>query len=242
MLLVTLNLVAVFCKYYTSHPNAWGIIPQFELDGEKNIPTYFSSFILILSSILLFTISLVKKHERNKYTKHWRLLAFVFLYMSVDESAGLHEMFIYPLRDHFQLAGIFYFSWVIVGAAVVLILGLYYLRFLLELNPKLRLRMISAGMVYVGGALGVELLGGYYYDANGGHNLTYSLITTVEETLEITGVLILIHSLYSYLKRHLLKFTLQLGDEPQPGILKGDSNLLKQNSDYAEANKDLMAV
>lgn len=240
--LVILNLIAILCKYGTQHPNAWGIIPQFELDGEKNIPTYFSSFILLLSSLLLFVVALVKKKEQSMYTWRWRLLAFIFLYMSVDESAGLHEMFIYPLREHFHLTGILYFSWVIVGAAVVLGLGLYYLKFLIALEPKLRFRMICAGLLYVGGALGLELIGGYYYDLHGKDNLTYSLITTIEETLEIAGVMVLMHALHSYLKNHLSQFTLQISNDLQLEPEVFGKPQAKQNTIHSGAKKKPAAV
>ncbi|OKL41705.1 hypothetical protein [Pontibacter flavimaris] len=209
-ILVVLNIIAVSCKYLTDHPNAWGIIPQFELDNERNIPTYFSSFILLLSSFLLFTIAFMKQRQRDKYTWHWRLLAFVFLYMSVDESAGIHEMLIYPLRDNFNMGGIFYFSWVIAGGLLVLGLGIYYLRFLFSLEARLRKGLILAGTVYVGGALGVELFGGYYADTYGLDNLGYAMITTVEETLEIAGVLLLMSTLYSYLEQQLAFLRLNL--------------------------------
>ncbi|WP_266205376.1 hypothetical protein [Pontibacter kalidii] len=209
-ILVVLNTVAILCKYLTDHPNAWGIIPQFELDNERNVPTYFSSFILLLASVLLFTIAALKQRRKDKYTWHWRLLAIVFLYMSVDESAGIHEMLIYPLRDNFNMGGIFYFSWVIVGGLLVLGLGVYYLRFLFSLEPKLRNGLMLAGAIYVSGALGVELFGGYYADTYGLDNLAYAMITTVEETLEIVGILFLLTALYSYLEKQLTFLRLNL--------------------------------
>ncbi|TPE46051.1 hypothetical protein [Pontibacter mangrovi] len=225
-LLVLLNIVAIVSKHFTSHPNAWGLIPQFELDRERNIPTYFSSFILLLSSLLLFIVSVLKKRRQGKYTWHWRLLAFIFLYMSVDESAGVHEMFIYPLRDTFALGGVLYFSWVIVGGMLVLGLGLYYLRFLFSLAPKLRLKLMLAGVVYVSGALGVELLGGYYADTYGLDNFTYAFITTIEETLEITGIMIFITALYIYLEQELSSLRFNIGSG-EAGAGTGGSSYLK---------------
>ena len=203
VVLVVLNIIAIYCKHFTDHPNAWGIIPQFELDMERNIPTYFSSFILLLSSVLLFAVAELKRKQQDKHVWHWRLLSGIFLYMSMDESAGVHEMLIYPLRENFQLTGIFYFSWVIVGGLLVLGLGLYYLPFLFSLSARMRNGLMLAGAVYVSGALGVELFGGYYSDAYGEENFTYGLITTVEESLELAGVLMLMTVLYKHLVQQL---------------------------------------
>lgn len=203
VVLVVLNIIAIYCKHFTDHPNAWGVIPQFELDMERNIPTYFSSFILLLSSVLLFAVAELKRKQQDKHVWHWRLLSGIFLYMSMDESAGVHEMLIYPLRENFQLTGIFYFSWVIVGGLLVLGLGLYYLPFLFSLSARMRNGLMLAGVVYVSGALGVELFGGYYSDAYGEDNFTYGLITTVEESLELAGVLMLMTVLYKHLVQQL---------------------------------------
>ena len=59
-----------------------------------------------------------------------------------------------------------------------------------------RLRLIIAGMVYVTGALGMELVGGWHWDTfGGGDTLGYGAITTVEELLEVTGLALLIYAL-----------------------------------------------
>ena len=46
-----------------------------------------------------------------------------------------------------------------------------------------------------GGAIGVELIGGRYLELHGVENLTYAMITTVEESLEMAGVIIFIWAL-----------------------------------------------
>ena len=41
------------------------------------------------------------------------VLAVIFLYLSIDESAQIHELINPALTDSFNLGGVFYFSWVI---------------------------------------------------------------------------------------------------------------------------------
>jgi hypothetical protein len=55
--------------------------------------------------------------------------------------------------------------------------------------------MIVAGCVYVAGALGMELVGGAWAAKHGQDNLVYSLLTTVEEGLELTGLVLFIRTL-----------------------------------------------
>ena len=65
---------------------------------------------------------------------------------------------------------------------------LSYWRFLGHLPPTTRFRFILAGAVFVGGALGVELILGYWTDLHGSSNLGYAIIDWVEESMEMTGV------------------------------------------------------
>ena len=179
----------------------------FYMELEGNVPAYFSSIILLLSSCLLFIIATKMKAVGNVFNNHWKFLSFIFFYMSIDESSTIHEKFIKPLRDMFDLSGIFYFSWVIVGIVIVIIIGIIYFRFLFKLPNKTRNQFIIAASLYVGGAIGLELLGGYYSELYGEHTIYYSLIITIEESLEMFGIVVFINALLNFI--YLNKFKLQ---------------------------------
>jgi hypothetical protein len=53
----------------------------------------------------------------------------VFVFLSIDESAAIHEMAVEPMRRLFNAHGLLYFSWVILGAAFVTVLAILYIRF-----------------------------------------------------------------------------------------------------------------
>ena len=65
---------------------------------------------------------------------------------------------------------------------------------------------LLAGGLYIGGALGMEMIGGYYTDFYGKNNLTYALITCLEEVLEMTGIVVFIHGLLDYMRLYLKNF------------------------------------
>ena len=48
----------------------------------------------------------------------------------------------------------------------------------------------------------MELPGAYYSELYGRENLTYSLITTLEESLEMLGLILFIRALLDYLSTH----------------------------------------
>ncbi|MCZ0904903.1 hypothetical protein ON021_33910, partial [Microcoleus sp. HI-ES] len=109
-----------------------------------------------------------------------------------------------------HLGGIFYFVWVIPGAIFVAVTALAYLKFLRHLPRKTRDFFLLAGSIYVGGALGMEMVGGYYADAVGQRNLIYGLMVCVEEILEMVGVIVFIYALLSYIGSHLETIDLRL--------------------------------
>ena len=102
----------------------------FTLEGETNVPAWYSSSMLLLCSLLLVIIGVAKQHLGDRYTAHWILMAVIFLYLSLDEAAQLHEMAIKPFRSLFNARGFFYFAWIIPGAAFVGLFVLTYFKFL----------------------------------------------------------------------------------------------------------------
>ena len=139
--------------------NAGLFVRLFDLDREGNIPTFYSSSALLLCSALLAIIAFAKKKEDAPYRLHWKALAVIFLFLSLDEASQLHEKMHLPLLYVWSrlIANI----WVIFYAVFVVIFVLAYLRFLADLPRKTRNLFLVAGAIFVGGALGMELISGY---------------------------------------------------------------------------------
>lgn len=166
------------------------------MDSEHSLPAWFSSFLLLLCAIELALITRAKSQKSERFVKHWAFLAIFFFLMSIDESASIHELVIRPLRNAFDLRGVFYFSWVIPAFFVVAAIAIAYIPFFLHLPRKTALMFCLAGSLYVGGALGMELVGGYFADKYGYNHPAYILSATIEESLEIIGLLIFLATLF----------------------------------------------
>ena len=111
----------------------------------------------------------------------------------------MHELLIKPLRQYFHLSGILYFSWLIVLIPIVVILGIYFLKFLQHLSKETRNRFLLAGFLYLAGAVGIEMVGGYYSNHFGEDNMNYVLIVHLEEMLEMIGITFFIQSILNYM-------------------------------------------
>lgn len=185
----------IFLLIYGEHTILKGI-RIFNLDSENSLPTWFSSFLLLLCALQLALIARAKSQKKDSFVKHWAFLAIFFFLMSIDESASIHELVVRPLRNAFDLGGIFYFSWVIPAFFIVVAIAIAYIPFFLHLPRKTALLFFLAGSLYVGGALGIELAGGYLAEKYGEHYPAYILSTIIEETFEIIGLLIFFATLF----------------------------------------------
>jgi hypothetical protein len=169
------------------------------LAGEANVPAWFSSSALLWCSILLINIAHIKTTSDDRYATHWGVLSLIFLILSLDEAVSLHEKTTAPLQSVLDLDGLLYYAWVIPGLAFVAVFVLAYLRFFLNLTTESKWLFALSGVLYVGGAAGLEMLEGLLY--NPGSHATYSVsfwIVQMQESLEMLGIAIFIYALMRY--------------------------------------------
>lgn len=204
--LIAVSLAGQFYKFNGGENDfLLKIVEKLDLDQEKNnLPTWFQSSLLLLCSFLLAIIALIRYELKDKDIRFWGILAFTFLYLSVDEAVSIHEQTAVPFRELFHTHGILFFGWVI---PAILLVGLFFvwsLKFLRNLPPRVSWLFIIAGVVYVSGALGMEMIGASYYEKfiethNHIVDLNYTILTTVEETLEMIGLTIFAFALMDFL-------------------------------------------
>ena len=201
--IIFLVTASVVVKIVTAQHPSKSLNKLFNMDEEGNIPTYFSSAILLLSAGLVLLIAREKRRLQDAFTRQWFGLALTFLLLSLDETVSMHEYFTYYLHTHLGGHGASQTSWAALGAVLVAGFGLVYLRFLLALPSPTRIRMAVAGVVYVLGALGFEYLGGRIINATSDHSLLYQICSTMEESLEMLGVYLFIRTLLLYMAEEM---------------------------------------
>lgn len=161
------------------------------VDAEASLPAWASSAGLLTAAAMMVSIA----HGADRWRKHWLGLAILFVALSIDEAVSLHEKSIEPLRNGFDLGGAFFFAWVVPAGVAVAILALILWRFVWALEPSVRWILLMAAGVYLGGALGMELVGGSIADSRGQRNATYVTVVTIEELLEMAGIAIFLYGL-----------------------------------------------
>jgi hypothetical protein len=202
-LLVAASLAGQAIRLTTGHEYVGGFVPKFNLDAENNVPTFFGALLLVAVAGLLALTGTIKRKGRDRFSAHWGVLSLLFLFLAFDEASAIHEALIMPLRTAFKAEGIFHYAWVIAAIPLVVMFLVGFAKFFFHLPKRSRFLIGLAVGTYIGGALGLELAGGWYADKFGLNNWGYVLLTTVEETLEMTGIVILIYGLLDYLATHV---------------------------------------
>jgi hypothetical protein len=173
------------------------LVEKLDLNSENNIPTWYQSVSLLLCALLL---SVVAHHSNGpgayrRWLWHWRGLALIFVILSMDEMASLHEVVGTVISTRHQFSGLLYYAWVIPGVSLLAIFAAGYAAFVWHLPGRERVRFVTAGTIYVAGAIGVEMLGAAYISQFGEQH-----ITCLEETMEMVGILLFVRALLQYIE------------------------------------------
>lgn len=210
VLFVTIGVLAVlsvggqvFIRYVDDFPGRDTLATLarlFDVDGEQTLPALYSTLLLSAGAFLSSSIARLRRQAGLGDVAHWRALAAVFAILALDEFASLHETAIVPLRRALDVrGGALWFTWVVPGAVAVVVFALLFAWFVMRLPPRTRYLLVAAGLTFVGGAIGIELVGGAYQAARGGESMAYQLIVTVEETLEMVGASLFVYALLDYI-------------------------------------------
>ncbi len=179
------------------------LMQNFYLDTEGNVTTFVNALLLFIPSLLLTVIGMWKITVKDKFRFHWIGLALIFLFLSIDEAAVIHESMIKPMRAIVGAEGFFYFAWVIPGMVIVAAFGLVYLMFFLHLENKFKILFLLSLGVYISGVIGGEMVSGYYASSIGQKNFTYAVVASLEESIEYIGCSLIIYSLLKYIEHYL---------------------------------------
>ena len=119
--------------------------------------------------------------------------------MAIDEINLIHERLGAPTRDLLGTSGLLYYAWVIPYFIALTFFVIAYFKFLLHLPKDIRVLFLISGSIFVFGAVGVEMLGGWQQDLDRTKGVLYAFFYSCEEFLEMTGIAIFIYTLLTYI-------------------------------------------
>lgn len=203
--LTLIHCVLQFLEFGLGYSQISHIRTIFDFEYDANLTTWYSSVTLLICSLLLAIIAISKQKVQDRFFQHWRFLAIIFAILSLDEVAMLHERAgnLIEKLSPVEFGGWLNFQWVLLGIPLTLIIAISYLKFLAHLPNKTKTLFLLAGALYVGGALGLEILAGHQESLNTSSDFLYELFTTIEELWEKLGVLVFIQALLGYMEKYV---------------------------------------
>jgi hypothetical protein len=180
-------------------PNSPGFVElsnRFDLDDEASIPTWVSQFMLSFAAILAFVLARMSDGQRRLA---WYFVSMIVILASMDEVARLHELAVQSIHvKYFGAAGttIIKNAWLIIVPFVVTAAG-FAIFVLAKYLPKKTLKILmTATILYLTGAIGVEIIS----SGMNPNSWTYTtLVTAVEEGLELIGTAVLVFCIADYM-------------------------------------------
>ncbi len=201
VLLIALHSIVLVIYFQIGDPTRFDFIRLIDLDYEGNIPTLFSSLLFLLNGGLFYLAFTDTRQAGRKFASYWLGLAIIFIFLGFDEGTRLHEE-IGDLFENIVVAeGLLYFPWVIPYSIAFVLLTILYLRFYLSLSRDLQIRLALCAVVFLSGAIGVEIFSAREAETAGTSSISYSILYTIEESLEMAGLILLVDTLLRRLAR-----------------------------------------
>ncbi|MHA2429037.1 MAG: hypothetical protein ACXADB_13540, partial [Candidatus Hermodarchaeia archaeon] len=138
--------------------------------------------------------------QNGPYIFHWFFLSITFFFLALDEILELHEQLGWIAVKYIGRDNLLFVDWAYAAIPLVILFGALFFRFFTHLSPREKRGFSLAAVLYVGGALGVEIIGSAFFIKFGfNQGTTYILLTTIEEITEMIGIIYFIHVLKMYL-------------------------------------------
>jgi len=198
VILLTLSLVT---RYLAITPNSFHHVTmvaaaRFDHDGEASLPAWYQGMGLFMCGVFLSAVAVRTHQRRMKGAKRWAILSCLFGLCSADEVAALHETFGNSLSSHIGHLGFGVYSWIIAGVPLVTVLAIAFVPLILKMPRPIMITLILAGVFYVVGAVGFEVIEAKIDNLYG--TMPFVYVTAVEETFEQIGIILFIRGALAY--------------------------------------------
>lgn len=170
----------------------------FMLQNENSITTWFTVVLIALNGLLAVLNATAARQLKTGSALPWLFLAAIIAYLSMDEMLELHERIGVAIARRLEFSTAMAFPWVVTGLAFTAVVGLSFLGFLRRLPGRTARLFMLAGGIYVGGALGVEVIESLTV-SKFGMGAAFYIEVMVEECMEMFGQALFAYALLDHL-------------------------------------------
>ena len=200
--LLVMHLVQLIIYFQIGDDDVFDFLEIIDFDYEANLPSFYSSTAILFCAALLWVIGIQKNREKMSFRFHWIGLAVIFTFLSIDEAIALHEDIgdFVEDNDWVDAKGFLYFAWVVPYGILLLLFAASYFKFVFALPRQTMILFVTAGTLFITGAVGIEVFSAREADLNDTDTLLYTVLYTIEELCEMTGIVIFSYGLMRYIE------------------------------------------
>jgi len=197
ILLLVAHLVTIAMPYIFEgfeHGLVRLLFSLFFLDGEGNVPAIFSTWLFLLNAVIFLIVWKAACLSGDSH-KIWLFLSSVFVFLAFDESISIHERLINPLRQALGATGIFYYAWIIPYGIGVGLVSIFAIPVFWRMQKRIRFWFGLSAATYLVATIGLEMISGkYLVMMNEQKDIVWIFMVTVEESLEMVGLILLVYA------------------------------------------------
>jgi hypothetical protein len=190
--------------YYPFFENRW-IFQLFDVGREANAPTYFAVLLFIGIAVSAWVCGVFDKWagKAKKEWIPWIVIAWIVAFLGFDELTQVHEQLTYHTQNLLGVSGFFHFAWVIPYGVLFFLISLYMIPFLWKLPRQTKYAILGGAVIFVSGAIGVEMIGARFYEIGGVYHPGFIIASSIEEIMEIAGQMVALWGMFGEVSRRL---------------------------------------
>lgn len=201
---IIVHLIVHYLQYVTGDLAAsQTLVPRLNMNSEVSLPTWFSQTLLLAVAALVALAGLIVSNIKGRLAYAWFLLSAIFVYLSIDEGASLHEpstAIIQAQLLRFDVEVSRLQVWLVEGTLALTVFAVAFTKLWLSLPKKARLLSCVGVILYGLGAVGTDVVAQLLGLATGVEDFEYAIWVAVEEGLEMLGVSLVAYGLAGYVQ------------------------------------------
>lgn len=193
--------------FYQQNGQLYELSNRFDLDDEASVPTWFSHLLLLLIGMSALCAAWLQK--AGTVRQLWTLIGVAGVLAAIDEIAALHEFILQSLHVmYFQDASptSSQNAWLMVAPLVFGVFGWLGWQMWRLLPKRTFAILVFAGLIFLFGAMGVDLLTSISERETFWHQ---GLYVATEESMELLGCVVALCGIVDYIEQ---KHRLAIGE------------------------------
>lgn len=208
----SLHLIANAVYILATPKRLTGLIALFNMVEERSLANFISATALLAAALVSTLAALSCRNGSRALRRGWWASSVILLFLAIDEGAGIHDLLSGAGQRAMDSHGLFFIGWVAPYMVLAVATGMILLPFIWKLPRATMSRLMAAGIVYIGSAMGMEMLEGLLMEqsVNGAalsavnmevinHTVIMVVLVSIEEVGEMFGVALALRALLMHI-------------------------------------------